>query len=146
MKILLLMIALSAVRLSAQTYEQKVVAAVILGEAACQGSKGMVAVGEVIGERARLSGTSPLTVVTKPKAFSCLTGRKLDAFVRRKSREEGYGEALRIARTVTDTPQRLPGITRRATHFTRSDERPYWARGHRPVAVIGEHAFYRIGY
>lgn len=29
-------------------------------------------------------------------------------------------------------------------HFTRSDEKPYWARGKVPVAVIGDHSFYKL--
>ncbi len=129
-----------------QTYQHKVVAAVILGEAACQGSDGMLAVGEVISQRAKLSGRTPLQVVCKRKAFSCLDGRTPDQLVRKQSKQREYAEALRVARLVVDAPQRLPGITKGATHFTRADERPSWARGVRPVLVLKDHAFYKLPY
>jgi len=35
-------------------------------------------------------------------------------------------------------------VARGATHFTLATERPSWAKGHKPVAVIGAHAFYRL--
>jgi spore germination cell wall hydrolase CwlJ-like protein len=130
----------------AQTYQHRVVAAVILGEAACQGSNGMLAVGEVISQRAKLSGATPLQVVCKRKAFSCLNGRSPDQLVRKQSKQAGYPEALRVARLVVDAPQRLPGIAKGATHFTRADERPSWARGVRPVLVLKDHAFYKLPY
>lgn len=129
-----------------QTYQHKVVAAVILGEAACQGRAGMIAVGEVISRRAQLRGQSPLAVVTTRKAFSCLNRMTPEQLVRKQSRQPGYAEALRIAQVAVDAPERLPGITRGATHFTRSDERPTWARGVRPVLILGDHAFYRLRY
>lgn len=129
-----------------QTYQHKVVAAVILGEAACQGHIGMVAVGEVISRRAQLHNQSPLAVVTTHKAFSCLNRLTPEQLVRKQSQQPGYDEALRIARLTVDAPERLPGITRGATHFTRTDERPVWARGIRPVLVLGDHAFYRLRY
>lgn len=129
-----------------QTYQHKVVAAVILGEAACQGSDGMLAVGEVISQRAKLSGRTPLQVVCKRKAFSCLNGRTPDQLVRKQSQQREFAEALRVARLVVDAPQRLPGIAKGATHFTRADERPSWARGVRPVLVLKDHAFYKLPY
>ncbi len=131
---------------TAQPYQHKVVAAVILGEAACQGTDGMMAVGEVISQRAKLSRLTPLQVVCKRKAFSCLNGRTPDQLVRKQSKQAEYAEALRVARLVVDAPQRLPGIARGATHFTRADERPRWARGVRPVLVLKDHAFYKLPY
>jgi len=35
-------------------------------------------------------------------------------------------------------------MTKSSTHFTRADEKPAWAKGKKPVAIIGDHAFYRI--
>lgn len=146
MKIILLLTCLFACRVHSQTYQHKVVAAVILGEAACQGRTGMIAVGEVISRRAQLKSQSPLAVVTTHKAFSCLNRQSPENLVRKQSHQPGYDEALRIARLVVDAPDRLPGITRGATHFTRADERPAWARGIKPVLILGDHAFYRLRY
>jgi len=52
--------------------------------------------------------------------------------------------ALTVARIVCRNPNQLPGLTYGATHFTLASERPSWAKGHKPVAIIGAHAFYRL--
>lgn len=68
----------------------------------------------------------------------------IDRLIQKFQKEPDFAEALRIAQIATRTPNKLPGLTKGATHFTLARERPYWARGHRPVAVLGSHAFYRL--
>ena len=128
---------------SAATYGQKVVAAVLLAEARGEGETGMVAVAEVIRRRADQQGVSPLLVV-KPGAFSSLNGKTHDEIVKEFHRHPLFPQALRIARTTYNEPQKLQNITRGATHFTHKKETPYWAVNQTPVAVIGNHAFYRL--
>lgn len=134
------------------TYQERAVAAVLMGEAWGEGERGMTAVAEVICRRAKLRGTDPLAVITERNrkrgiwAFSCLNGRGVDRLIQRFERQSDFVLALRIARTAVHTPERLPGFSQNATHFTLAREKPYWARGHRPVAVIGNHAFYRLDY
>ncbi len=128
----------------AQPFEEKAVAAVIVAEAGNQGERGMTAVGEVIHQRKKESGISILEVLKKRRAFSCLNETTLDALVRKFEGTEEFMVALRIAEKVCRRPEQLPGITHRANHFTRTDEKPYWARGKIPVAVIGQHSFYRL--
>ena len=128
---------------SAATYGQKVVAAVLLAEARGEGETGMVAVAEVIRRRADQKGISPLLVV-KPGAFSSLNGKTHDQIVRQFENHPMFPQALRIARTLYNEPEKLRNITKGATHFTHKAETPYWAVNQTPVAVIGNHAFYRL--
>ncbi len=134
---------LGASSLQAATYGQKVVAAVLLAEARGEGERGMTAVAEVIRRRADQRRVTPLAVV-QPGAFSSLNGINRDQLLRKFERHPLFQSALRIARLAYNEPERLGNLTRAATHFTRKDERPYWANGHHPVAVIGNHAFYRL--
>jgi len=135
--------------LHAQPFEQKVVAAVILGEAGNQGRVGMAAVAEVIHERSVQTGTTPFQVVTKGtrrhRAFSCMTGHTPLGLVKKYGGDSGYKDiALGLAAQVSKWPTNWVSQTHSATFFTRKEERPYWSRGHAPVAIIGDHAFYRI--
>jgi hypothetical protein len=128
---------------SAATYGQKVVAAVLLAEARGEGENGMMAVAEVIRRRADQKGISPLSVV-KPGAFSSLNGKTHEQIVREFEKHPLFPEALRIAKTTYNEPPKMRNITRGATHFTHKKEVPYWAVNQTPVAIIGNHAFYRL--
>jgi len=130
------------------THQERAVAAVLMGEAWSDGLQGMTAVAEVIHQRAVEKNETPLQVLSahrgKVHAFSCLNGTTPDQLVERFSREPDYDQALQLAQKVCETPAQLPGLVKCANHFTRSNERPYWAKGKRPVAVIGRHAFYKL--
>jgi spore germination cell wall hydrolase CwlJ-like protein len=119
-----------------------------MGEAWSEGVLGMTAVAEVIHQRSMDKSKAPLEIISANRgqihAFSCLNGTTLNRLIQKFSREPAYQQALQIAQTMCQTPDRLPGLTNFANHFTRTTERPYWARGKRPVAVIGRHAFYRL--
>lgn len=138
------LLVLLAARAFGQSYEEKVVAAVLMGEAWNQGEKGMLAVAEVISQRVRLMERTPLQVVTMRKQFSCLNGTTPSKLYNRFARYADFDTALRIAQRVCQQPETLTRMTNRATNFTRKEEKPYWARGRKPVAVIGDHAFYRL--
>lgn len=140
-KTILLLLACTA---CGQTYEERVVAAVLMGEAWNQGEHGMTAVGEVISQRVKQLGKTPAQVVVARKQFSCLDYSTPAKLVARFHREPDFKVALRIAQQVCRAPESLPGITARATNYTRREERPVWARGKKPVVVIGDHAFYRL--
>lgn len=131
------------------TYEQRVTAAVLMGEAWGEGRVGMLAVGEVISQRVRESGWRPLRVVTHGNkhgkhAFSCLNGTTPEALVKKFHREPAYQTALEVAQLVCEAPDRLSAVTRSSNFFTRVGEKPSWARGRKPVVIIRNHAFYRI--
>ena len=146
MKTLIMLFTMAAAKVLSQTYEHKAVAAVLLGEAACQGKLGMLAVGEVIAQRARLDGKSALQVIRKHRAFSCLSGRSLSALIKSQENQPLFQEAVRIAKRVVDRPSTLPNVTNGATHFTHITAKPYWARGSKPVLIHRDHAFYRLAY
>ncbi len=140
----LLLVGFSTVGSSlAATYGQEVVAAVLLAEARGEGDKGMKAVVEVIRTRADKKGVSMLAVV-RPGAFTSLNGTNRDALLQRFKHHPLFADALRIARTAYNEPHRLPNLTRDATHVAHKSEVPWWARGKRPVARIGNHVFYRL--
>lgn len=126
----------------AATYGQQVVAAVLMGEAWGEGRVGMIAVAEVIRTRADQEGISPLAVVKKPLQFTSLNGTSPQRLIRKYQEAREWPVALEIARTMYNTPDQLPGITRGADHFDHGV--PYWARNKTPVAVIGRHKFYRL--
>lgn len=127
----------------AATYGQQVVAAVLLAEARGEGEEGMRAVAEVIRRRAEQQGTSLLAVV-KPGAFSSMNGLSHDKILGKFQRHPLFPKALQIARIAYNEPAKLGNLTLQATHFTHKNEKPYWSEGHKPVAIIGNHAFYRL--
>lgn len=131
-----------------QPYQEKAVAAVLMGEAWSEGAPGMTAVAEVVHQRAVEKGRTPLQIVSahcgRFHSFSCLNGTTLNRLIRKFGREPDYQQALQLAQTACQTPSRLPGLARSANHFTRATEHPYWAKGIQPVAIIGHHAFYRL--
>lgn len=127
-----------------QPYAQKVVAAVLVGEAGGEGTRGMAAVAEVIRQRGYLLHKTPLQVVQVRHAFSCLNKTSANNLVLRHRAAPCYQPALRLSSLLFSAPDQLPHRTFDATHFTRKEEKPWWARGHKPVVIIGSHAFYRL--
>jgi N-acetylmuramoyl-L-alanine amidase len=130
------------------TYEERAVAAVLMGEAWSEGAQGMTAVAEVIHQRTVEKGQAPLQVISahrgKVHAFSCLNRTPLNQLIWKFCDEPDFQQALHIAQVTCQTPAQLPGLTRLADHYTCTTEHPYWARGYQPVAIIGRHAFYRL--
>jgi len=130
------------------TYEERAVASVLMGEAWSDGVPGMVAVGEVIHQRMLDKREAPLQIISahhgRVHAFSCLNGTTMDRLIEKFTTKPQFQTALQLASIVCQAPGRLPGLANAATHYTRVDERPYWAKGMRPVAIIGNHAFYRL--
>jgi len=59
-------------------------------------------------------------------------------------RDPGYPTALELAQLLCEAPEKLPETTRAANFFTRLGDKPEWARGRKPVAIIKGHAFYRL--
>ena len=126
------------------TYEEKAVAAVLIGEAGGEGKTGMTAVAEVILCRAREKQWTIREVIGFPLAFSCLNETTVEALIRKNSSHKRYSEALQIARRMLRSPASFQNITRGANHFEIKTRTPGWAKGRKPVAVIGRHAFYRL--
>jgi spore germination cell wall hydrolase CwlJ-like protein len=128
------------------TYGQKMVAAVLLAEARGDGKRGMTAVAEVIRTRAdsKAWSKSPLAVIQERKQFSSVNGTTVGKLHAKMQKSRLYPVALRISRTMYNTPEKLPGYAQGATHFARYDANPYWALGRKPVARVGQHLFYKL--
>lgn len=132
----------------AHTYQEKAVAAVLMGEAWSEGVRGMTAVADVIHQRAVEKHWTPLHVVSahrgKVHAFSCVNGTSLNRLIRKFQDQPDYQRALEIATTLCQAPDKLPRLVRSANHYTLATERPWWARGKKPIVVLGRHAFYKL--
>ncbi len=128
----------------AATYGQKVVAAVLMGEAWGEGEKAMIAVAEVIRTRADQLNLSPLAIVKQPYQFSCLNHTTPEKLLAKFQHQKDFQVALRIARLMYNEPEKLPGYARDATHFENVGNGSDWACGQKPVARVGKLAFYRL--
>lgn len=129
-----------------------VLARTLWGEARGEGTNGMEAVACVVLNRVAIAekkegfwwGNNIIQVCQKPYQFSCWNRadpnfRKLQAV---DSKDIHFATASRIARRAAAGV--LADITKGATHYHAKETSPYWARGEKPVAVIGRHAFYRL--
>ncbi len=131
--------------------DAEVLARTLYGEARGEELAGIEAVACVILNRVAFAksrgrywwGNSIKQVCLKPGQFSCWNEAdpnrtKLLAV---NPRDRAYRLCKRIAsRAVTGN---LPDVTEGATHYHTHAVDPYWARGHVPVAEIGNHLFYR---
>jgi cell wall hydrolase len=129
----------------AASFDERLIAAVLMAEARGEGVVGMTAVGEVIANRARKRQMPPGLVVQEAHQFSPLNRAKPRELILRFEKMPLYPHALRIAKTVIQTPAALPGLAAGADHFEQIRAPvPRWARGRRPVAVVGGHRFWRL--
>ena len=124
------------------TYGQRIVAAVLMGEAWGEGEVGMTAVAEVIHNRAKQTGRSPLAVVLKKGEFSSLRHTTPEALYQKFCRKREFQTALRLAKTCYNTPEALPNLTRGASYYDGRENRPPWLSEMRLVACVGNQNFY----
>jgi len=124
------------------TREQKVVAITILAEARGEGNAGMYAVAAVIAQRAFERKQTPEDVCLARYQFSCWNGKKLkDLEHLLKTPQAKY--AILLAKTVKHLSREYVGYANHY-HATWMKKKPYWAKGKKPVKVIGQHAFYKL--
>lgn len=115
-----------------------VIASVLIAEAGGESHRdAMAAVAAVIQRRATTQRMTPIRVVTMPKHFAWLPSQ-LD----KHRRHPRWPQATQLAqRVVQGRLDKDP--TNGATHFS-SGPTPWWARGQKPVAVIGNHKYWRL--
>ena len=124
------------------TREQKVVAITILAEARGEGNKGMYAVGAVIAQRAFERKRTPEEVCLKKWQFSCWNGKSVKQLEHLlKTPQAPY--AISLAKVVKQLARDYVGYANHY-HATWMKKKPYWAKGKKPVKVIGQHAFYKL--
>lgn len=99
----------------------------------------MVAVYEVIRNRATQRNQTMREVVLARKQFSCWNNveRRMELF-EHATRHIQYPLALKIVREKKDT-----NITRGATHYHAVRVNPYWATSYTETITIQNHIFYR---
>jgi N-acetylmuramoyl-L-alanine amidase len=132
----------------AKAQERETVAAVLVQEAGVDGYAGMSAVAEVVLTRSRERHLTPVEVVTQRVRgvyqFSSLNGRSVAATIRAAKRSPRWQDALSIADRIYLEPGSFHNVTHGANHFTVKTEKPFWAKGRRPVAIVRHHAFYKL--
>lgn len=114
-----------------------ITAACLILEAGGEGTKGMESVLEVVHTRAQALTLG--AVVLQRKQFSAFNGISWQEAVARARRHARWDEALKLASEPVKTDW-----TRGADHYCTTRISPYWAKGRTPVAVIGNHKFYRL--
>ena len=124
------------------TYETKIVAATILAEARGEGHGGMYAVAAVIAQRAFERKRTPKEICLQPYQFSCWNGKTLKSLEHLlKGPQADY--AIALAKNIKLLSRDFVGFANHY-HATWMKKKPYWAKGKKPVKVIGQHAFYKL--
>jgi spore germination cell wall hydrolase CwlJ-like protein len=123
------------------TRETKIIAITILAEARGEGQGGMYAVGAVIAQRAFERKRTPAEVCLKKWQFSCWNGKKLKDLEHLLKVPQGK-YALALAKNIKLLSRDFVGY---ANHYHNNKiKAPYWAKGQKPVKVIGNHIFYKL--
>ena len=130
------------------TQEERIVALTILGEARGEGEIGMFAVGCIIQKRASERNLTPAKVCLEPWQFSVWNAgqgkvkKESELYHLWKSKSLMY--ARKLARSVCDPKQTLTDVTGGANHYCTVKCKPSWARGKKPIKIIGNHKFYKL--
>jgi spore germination cell wall hydrolase CwlJ-like protein len=132
------------------SYEERIVALTILGEARGEGEKGMYAVACVIRKRAvqmanKLGAYPHANVCLQRKQFSTWNGIEKESELYHLWKSKSTPYARKIARIVCGNSS-MCDTTKGADHFhsTKMKKPPYWTKGHKPTVIIGNHAFYNL--
>jgi N-acetylmuramoyl-L-alanine amidase len=122
------------------TDEQQVLALTLLAEARGEGVQGMEAVAMVVKQRMVNRSQTAKQVCLAPKQFSAWNGRSksdLEYLWRSPAASDAVGVVRRFS-------QLDPADIGHADHYCTVQITPYWALNQQPVAVIGNHKFYRL--
>ena len=122
------------------TRETKVNAITKLAEARGEGQGGMYAVAAVIAQRAFERKRTPTEICLKPYQFSCWNGKALKSLEHLlKVPQAKY--AIALAKNIKLLSRDFVGF---ANHYHNNKVSPKWAKGNKPVKVIGNHLFYKL--
>lgn len=122
--------------------ERNLCAAVLIAEAGGEGRAGMSAVWEVVHQRVkdRRWPNTHAKVVKQRWQFSCLNGITDGRLVARAQRHPMW----RHAWGITGAPPVTQQVHQSNHYHNNRIRKPYWAKGEEPVAIIGNHLFYRL--
>lgn len=124
-----------------------VLARTLWGEARGEGREGMHAVANVIMNRVKHPKrwhNDVVGVCQAPKQFSCWN--KSDPNRAKLLAVTAYDPQFRIALEIAQAAVdgELEDITKGADHYHTHAVSPSWSRGQEPVAMIGNHRFFRL--
>ena len=136
---------------------EKIIACTILLEARGESKKGQYFVAGVIAQRMLNRGLHPTTICRQRKQFSCWNDGKTVADCEHllKTKEATYASLLARALFMSYRNKLLIDVnyTRQADHYYSKKimkKPPYWAfdpitkEPIKPVAVVGNHVFYKL--
>jgi N-acetylmuramoyl-L-alanine amidase len=141
--ILFLLILGSVMRASGDQFTQEeTVAITILAEARGEGKRGMYAVACVISKRMEEKSKTGAQVCLQPWQFSCWNKNDPQKpHLRKLLRHELAPYAMQLAKNINNLDL---GFVRAANHYHTKRVSPYWSKGKRPVATIGNHLFFKL--
>ena len=122
------------------TKEEQVIALTLLAEARGEGAEGMEAVAMVIKQRMANRKQTASQVCLAPKQFSCWNGKSSDD-LRHLWQSPAAPDAIEVVRRFGKLNTAAIG---HADHYCTVKIKPYWSKGKTPVAVIGNHKFFKL--
>ena len=122
------------------TKEQQIIAMTLLAEARGEGIEGMEAVAMVIKQRMANRKQSASQVCRAPKQFSCWNGKTSDD-LHHLWQSPAAPDAIEVVRRFGKLNTEAIG---HADHYCTVKIKPYWSKGKTPVAVIGNHKFFKL--
>ena len=122
------------------TNEQQVLALTLLAEARGEGVRGMEAVAMVVKQRMTNRSQTAKQVCLAPKQFSAWNGRSRTD-LEYLWRSPAASDAIGVVRRFDELD---PAVIGYADHYCTLRITPYWALDQKPVAVIGNHKFFRL--
>lgn len=118
-----------------------IVALTILAEARGEGRDGMGAVAAVIAQRSINRNLTPEQVCLQKWQFSCWNG-KSESDLQHLYKSPMAEWALYLERNIGSMNRAKIGY---ADHYYATwIKAPYWAKGQKPVSIVGKHKFYRL--
>ena len=134
------------------TKEQDTLAQTLLGEARGEGKAGLYAIACIVKRRMELKSypNTAMAVCLEPSQFDYWTQHKRvkwddqnRANVRRLMK--GNTELVRYAKMLAININRVDlNYTKNADHYCTLDTHDYWTKGNKPVAIIGQHKFFKL--
>lgn len=118
------------------------VALTILAEARGEGERGMAAVACVIRQRAEERNLSLKQVCLQKWQFSCWNGQQVQDLKHLLEEPQAQYALWLEANMDKLKPEALGNANH--YHATWMKNLPYWAKGKKPVKIVGQHAFYRL--
>ena len=122
------------------TKEQQIIALTLLAEARGEGIEGMEAVAMVIKQRMANRKQTASQVCLAPKQFSCWNGKSSDD-LRHLWQSPAAPDAIKVVRRFGKLDSAAIG---HADHYCTVKIKPYWSKGKTPVAVLGNHKFFKL--